>query len=101
MGDDNQSMGAAACCGRVMVPADQLRYGLGQISRECGAIRGRGETYFRVDGEGGKLLIGLTSAPPKIADLSNDTGSERDQIAGGKPVLATSRISGNWSQGFG
>jgi hypothetical protein len=100
MGDDNQSMGTARRCFRIVIPAHKLRYGLGQISRECGTIRGRGKAYFCVNREGGEMLASLTSAPPKITDLSHDTSTERDQVAGGKPIYAASRISGSWSQGF-
>src|SRR5262245_29070047 len=95
--DDNQPMGAAAGCRSIVVPAHQLRDGLCEVSRERGASRRRGKADLCIDRERGEMLVGLTSAPPEIADLAHDASSKRDQIAGGQPILATSRIGRSWS----
>lgn len=100
MGDENKSMRAALRCIRIMVAADQLRNCLCQITRKRGTIRRRGKTYFRIDGKGSEMLVGFTSASPKIADLSHDASTECDQITRGKPILAMSGISRSSSQGF-
>src|SRR5262245_58382062 len=98
--DDNQPMGAAAGCRGIVVAADQLGDGLGEVSREGGARRRRGKADLCIDREGGEMLVGLTSASPEIADLAYDASSKRDQIAGGEPILAASRIGRSRSQGF-
>ena len=66
-----------------------------------GALGGRAEADLGIDGERGEALAGFARAGGEFADFTDDTGGERDQIAGRKAVAAAPRVGRRGAHGGG
>src|SRR3954466_9614151 len=84
-----------------MITSCELSDRGGEFAAELRALRGGAEADLGVDRERGEAFAGFARAGGELADFTDDTGRQRDQIARREAVAAACRVGGRGAQGGG
>ena len=82
-----------------MIASDERRDRFAQLAGEGGALGCGTKANGGIDRQRCQMFVGGAGKTPKVTDLADDAGTQRDQIACRQPVCCPPRIGGDRTHG--